>query len=574
MKNWIKKRKRQFICGIFLFLLFVFWGIGSFGTKRASTKAVTETTPIGTQVEIVIPETMGSRYDDTMRASLVSYDFHRQDGKSYYILDLTFKVLAMGNGKYSIWTSNVVFYDKFGNVLNGDVSNGFCWSGVDAETNHVVTASEPGKIYSDYVTIGEDISKDVAKIVFQENWVSPDLLKSGETTLAPFSTPTPTPTPTVKPTVTPASQVTKTSTPWDYVQVVLPETMGSKFDDTARAKITDYYFINSGSAFYVYVDFEILNVGVYGNLWQSNPLFLDRNGNVLNQTTADGIFGLIETLKTGVTYSDKLWVKADIAKEVSTIVFQSTWVDPTTLRSGVSATATPTPKPTVKPTATPTPRPTVRPTATPTPKPTVMPTATPTPRPTVKPTETPAATTPSQEDSSEVVKKAQKIVLPSTIKKTLSTNSTFNLIPSGTIVSDLIFQSSNKKIATVKSQGSRGVVELKKPGTVKITVTAPAASGYKAAKKVVTIKVSLAKPNLKVSVQNGSMTIQWKKVKGASKYQVSVTQHGVRTTILPLMKGTKISNTITRGKKYTVKVRAVDSTKKYKSAWSKKTIKA
>ncbi|MBR1741494.1 MAG: hypothetical protein IJ733_06410 [Lachnospiraceae bacterium] len=550
MKNWIKKRKRQFICGIFLFLLFVFWGIGSFGTKRASTKAVTETTPIGTQVEIVIPETMGSRYDDTMRASLVSYDFHRQDGKSYYILDLTFKVLAMGNGKYSIWTSNVVFYDKFGNVLNGDVSNGFCWSGVDAETNHVVTASEPGKIYSDYVTIGEDISKDVAKIVFQENWVSPDLLKSGETTLAPFSTPTPTPTPTVKPTVTPASQVTKTSTPWDYVQVVLPETMGSKFDDTARAMITDYYFINSGSAFYVYVDFEILNVGVYGNLWQSNPLFLDRNGNVLNQTTADGIFGLIETLKTGVTYSDKLWVKADIAKEVSTIVFQSTWVDPTTLRSGVSATATPTPKPTVKPTATPT------------------------PRPTVKPTETPAATTPSQEDSSEVVKKAQKIVLPSTIKKTLSTNSTFNLIPSGTIVSDLIFQSSNKKIATVKSQGSRGVVELKKPGTVKITVTAPAASGYKAAKKVVTIKVSLAKPNLKVSVQNGSMTIQWKKVKGASKYQVSVTQHGVRTTILPLMKGTKISNTITRGKKYTVKVRAVDSTKKYKSAWSKKTIKA
>ncbi|MBR1741495.1 MAG: hypothetical protein IJ733_06415, partial [Lachnospiraceae bacterium] len=80
-------------------------------------------------------------------------------------------------------------------------------------------------------------------------------------------------------------------------------------------------------------------------------------------------------------------------------------------------------------------------------------------------------------------------------------------------------------------------------------------------------------PKLKVTVKKGMMTIQWSKVTCASKYQVSVTQHGVKTTTLPLTKKTKISNTVTSGKKYTVKVRAMDSKKKFPSAWSKKTVK-
>ena len=63
-------------------------------------------------------------------------------------------------------------------------------------------------------------------------------------------------------------------------------------------------------------------------------------------------------------------------------------------------------------------------------------------------------------------------------------------------------------------------------------------------------------------------------MKGAARYKVVVTQHGVKTTTLPLTKKTKLSNTITKGKKYTIKVQAIASNKKYSSAWSTKTVMA
>jgi uncharacterized protein YjdB len=61
----------------------------------------------------------------------------------------------------------------------------------------------------------------------------------------------------------------------------------------------------------------------------------------------------------------------------------------------------------------------------------------------------------------------------------------------------VVWQSSNKKVATVTS---KGVVKAKKAGTVKITATAKDGSGKKASCKVTVKKVSAAKPDNPVPV--------------------------------------------------------------------------
>ena len=168
---------------------------------------------------------------------------------------------------------------------------------------------------------------------------------------------------------------------------------------------------------------------------------------------------------------------------------------------------------------------------------------------------------------------AQSINVSSSMTKTLGSGS-FNIIPTGNIFTYLSFKSSNTSVANVTSFGSYGRVDMKKPGQTKITISAPATSEYKAASKTVTVKVVCSKPKVKVKVKNGRMTISWNKVKGAAKYKVSITQHGVKTTTLPLTSKRKISNIVKKGKKYTIKVKALDSTKKYGSAWAKKTVKS
>lgn len=227
------------------------------------------------------------------------------------------------------------------------------------------------------------------------------------------------------------------------------------------------------------------------------------------------------------------------------------------------------------------------PTETPMPTPTPIPTPssgqaaegmekTPSPQESEKPDIVPAEPeqTKKPEASAKPAQKGtQSISLSSNIKKTLG-DVAFEISPAGEIHSYLKFKSSDAKVASVTSYGFFAIVKLNGAGKTKITIEAPETEEYKGAKKTVTLKVVLRQPKLTVKVKKGVMTIKWSKVDGADKYQVSVTQQGVKTTTLPLTTKTKVSNTITKGRKYIIKVRAMDKKKKFPSAWSKKTIKA
>ena len=121
----------------------------------------------------------------------------------------------------------------------------------------------------------------------------------------------------------------------------------------------------------------------------------------------------------------------------------------------------------------------------------------------------------------------QTIRIASSIKTTLS-NAALKLKPSG-IKTKLSFTSGNKKIATVVSKGSYGFVKLHRPGKVKITIEAQETERYQYAAKTIVLNIGLAKP--------------------------------------------KYASSITLGKTYTVKVRAVDQAKKHYSGWSSKTVR-
>lgn len=82
----------------------------------------------------------------------------------------------------------------------------------------------------------------------------------------------------------------------------------------------------------------------------------------------------------------------------------------------------------------------------------------------------------------------------------------------------LSYKSSNTSVATVSS---KGIVTGKGAGTAIITITAAGNSNYKAARKTISVTVSLAAPVLS-SVTNAAagVTIKWGKVTGAAKYRV------------------------------------------------------
>jgi tetratricopeptide (TPR) repeat protein len=91
--------------------------------------------------------------------------------------------------------------------------------------------------------------------------------------------------------------------------------------------------------------------------------------------------------------------------------------------------------------------------------------------------------------------------------------------------------------------------------------------------KTVVPKVSLAQATIKkVKAGEGSATVTWKKVKGASGYKISYKTG--KTTKYVNVKSGKLSKTIRKlqsGKKYTIKVRAFKKVngKKYYGKWSK-----
>ncbi len=334
--------------------------------------------------------------------------------------------------------------------------------------------------------------------------------------------------------------IEKVTTPMGTeLEIVIPETMGDKEDDTMRVRIKNYFFgLDTYSSDFIFVvQYELASERKEGSGgWNGMAVFLDKEGNVLNSIHDPGMLLESEAGRRVYDYDN------ETAKKLSKIVFLEHYMSPYDFsledyEAGWVAS------PDVK---------------------------------FYQPffwkrfwEEVEWIYRPDDDDE----KKSQRIKVSSEYKKTLE-DTGFKLKPSGNIHTSLKFKSSNKKIATVKSYGSYGIVKLLKPGTVKITITAPETEEYESAKKTVTLKISLGKPKLKVSVKDGRMEIQWNKVKGAEKYQVNVIQHGVKTTMLQPMKETKISNAVTKGKKYTIQVRAIDSTKKYMSGWSKKTVRA
>lgn len=166
-----------------------------------------------------------------------------------------------------------------------------------------------------------------------------------------------------------------------------------------------------------------------------------------------------------------------------------------------------------------------------------------------------------------------------TVKKAsykVSYGTTYNLKKEVKAAGDLTFTSSNKKIISVGSKSGKLIV--KKPGKVKIKITAGATADYKQTSRIVTIyavpkkqtikKVSTAKRKIKVNLKKDAKTTGYQIVAAKnsrfSKGKKVLTKKGTR----------QVTYTITKldsKKIYYVKARAYKTigNKKYFGPWSK-----
>ncbi len=305
---------------------------------------------------------------------------------------------------------------------------------------------------------------------------------------------------------------------WDNVRVSYPPEIASMNDDTMRARIKNYYFENSetGQGYYLYINIEFTSLGRRGSMWASRAIFRDQYGNQIEGGIGDnyGYFGSATTIALGRSYTFGIEIPENIKKTVASIEFVESWAGNTNPSINPSVSAAPTAYPGGR--------------------------------------------------------KAQTVTAKN-MKKTLGGKSV-KLSVGGSYYTSLSFKSSDTKVAAVTGHGSYATIKLKKVGKVKITITAPETAQYKKAEKTITLKIVLAAPKLNVTVKGGIMTVSWNKVKGAAQYRLSVVQHGVRSTGMYTKKRI-LANGITKGKKYTVKVKALDSKKKFTSGWAKKTVK-
>ena len=136
------------------------------------------------------------------------------------------------------------------------------------------------------------------------------------------------------------------------------------------------------------------------------------------------------------------------------------------------------------------------------------------------------------------------------------------------------YSSSNKTLAKVYSSGK---VVTYKTGAVKITITADATSNYKPYSKTVTINVKPKSTSLKTisTPKAGQIKVTWNKNTTTDYYQIQYSTSSKFTSSTTKAtysyKNTYTSKTIsnlTKGKRYYVRIRAIDSTKKIYSSWS------
>lgn len=166
-----------------------------------------------------------------------------------------------------------------------------------------------------------------------------------------------------------------------------------------------------------------------------------------------------------------------------------------------------------------------------------------------------------------------------TVKKALykvSYGTTYNLKKEVKAAGDLTFTSSNKKIISVGSKSGKLIV--KKPGKVKIKITAGATADYKQTSRIVTIYAVPKKQTIKkVSTAKRKVKVNIKKDVKATGYQIVAAKNSRFSKGKKVLtkKGTRqVTYTITKlnsRKIYYVKARAYKTigNKKYFGPWSK-----
>lgn len=166
-----------------------------------------------------------------------------------------------------------------------------------------------------------------------------------------------------------------------------------------------------------------------------------------------------------------------------------------------------------------------------------------------------------------------------TVKKAsykVSYGTTYNLKKEVKAAGDLTFTSSNKKIISVGSKSGKLIV--KKPGKVKIKITAGATADYKQTSRIVTIYAVPKKQTIKkVSTAKRKVKVNIKKDVKATGYQIVAAKNSRFSKgkkVLTKKGRRQVTYTITKlnsRKIYYVKARAYKTigNKKYFGPWSK-----
>lgn len=307
----------------------------------------------------------------------------------------------------------------------------------------------------------------------------------------------------------------------EKIDVEYPMQIASIYDNDMRAEITDYRFEDSetGKGFYLVLDIDFLSLGNQGSRWVSHAIFYDKNGEKIGDDN-DGYCGLDKTITPVIAkdYKCIVAIPENLKGKVTSIVFQEFW-------SGVI-------------------------------------------KPSIDSLSFPIY---HGEIKAQTLKVGNKKVVFGSKK-----SKNFKLSVGGKYYTSLSFKSSDTKIAIVKGHRKYATVNIKKPGKVKITITAPGKDNkYRKAQKTITLSIVLAKPKVKLKKKKMDgyfeVTVKWNKVKGAKKYSyvVEYSLEKYRREKAKI-KDTKISQPfkVLKGTKLKVKVQAING--KNKGPWAKK----